>query len=86
MKRVPTCRSCGAPIKWAEAASGKRIPFDLQPSSSPIDRWIIVRERCLLCTQEYFEKNPDAERYRPHWATCPHATKHRRRGPGKSHD
>lgn len=35
LEGTPTCRSCGAPIRWAVSeASGKRIPLDLEPSDT----------------------------------------------------
>lgn len=29
---LTTCRSCGAPIKWAVTTAGRRIPIDAAPS------------------------------------------------------
>ena len=34
---VSACRSCGAPIYWAETKAGKRCPYDLD-GDQPTDR------------------------------------------------
>ena len=84
-----TCKSCGAEIIWAETPQGKRIPVDFHPTdtgnivltiggkgaSSVPTAWIRrkdgfpeeVRDRCEAW-----------RRYTSHFATCPHAAKHRR--------
>ena len=75
-----TCKHCGAFIRWAtNAKTGKKIPFDLAPVDDRFCRWFIVAGRCYTGTDNYFKTNPDVERYRPHWATCPRANEARKK-------
>ncbi len=65
-----TCRSCGAPITWAETTQGKRIPFDgeivaVRSAGSPLAGRVI----------QYV----DTEVTKPHFATCPDSKDWRRR-------
>lgn len=36
----PACLHCGAPVRWAETAAGKRVPLD--ESSDPNGNWIFM--------------------------------------------
>ena len=64
-----TCRSCGAPIEWAEMRkSGKRMPFDgeiVAVRTSYVDGRLIEIVDSTVTTS--------------HFATCQHATDWRRR-------
>jgi hypothetical protein len=70
------CRSCGAPIEWAETVAGKKMPFDwpimvLRHEGNPIKQGERVVE----------EVNTDISA--SHFATCPDAkTWSRRAGKG----
>jgi hypothetical protein len=76
---MSTCRSCGAPVRFAKAASGKWMILDAEPS---MDGNIILalddRERHAnaivfrdaAAAQERFG---DRRRYKDHHATCPQA-------------
>lgn len=73
-----TCKYCGAYIRWAtNVKTGAKIPFDLAPVND--SKWFIVGDKCYTGTEEFFESNPDVERVRPHWATCPRANEARRK-------
>jgi len=71
------CRSCGAPILWAETPKGKRIPIDPTPVPDG-NIFLVTREggRPPLAMPA-ITGNPD--RWKSHFATCPNADKHRKR-------
>lgn len=59
------CRSCGAPIEWAEVvASGKRMPFDRE--------LVVVRTEGNPITGRVIE-HVDTSISASHFATCPDA-------------
>lgn len=63
-----TCRSCGAPIEWAETVRGKRMPFDgeivaVRTEGSPI-RGRVVEYVDTAITASHFETCPDAQDWR----------------------
>ena len=64
------CRSCHAPIEWAELITGKRIPFD-----API---VAVRTHHTGIGERVIE-DVDTEITYSHFATCPDADRWRRR-------
>ena len=57
------CRSCGAPIEWAELKSGKKMPFDF-----PIV--VTVTEGNVLDGTRIVER-VDTDISQTHFATCP---------------
>jgi hypothetical protein len=61
------CRSCGAPIEWAQTAGGARVPFDPP----------VVRVPGLDDCAELVEV--DMTKTISHFATCPQAAQWRRR-------
>lgn len=63
------CRSCGAPVEWAELASGKRMPFDppIVPVATKHDEDMRLIETV------------DTSVTRSHFSTCPEADQWRRR-------
>jgi len=65
------CRSCGAPVEWAEIVSGKRMPFD--------PPFIVVRTQGNLLAGERTVEEVDSTVTRSHFATCPDAQDWRRR-------
>lgn len=76
------CRSCGAPIVFGITEKGRRMPLDAAPSSVDTPGvWVLSSfgDAAALARLE-----PSALRgstlHVPHWATCPNATKHRKRG------
>ena len=62
------CRSCGAPVEWAETLKGKRMPFDgeivaVRTQGSPI--WERVIEYVdTTVTPSHFATCPDAKTWR----------------------
>lgn len=60
-----TCKTCGAPIKWVLTEGGSQLPLD----AVPVKRWIVNTVRNVA---------RPADTYETHFATCPHAAKHRK--------
>lgn len=77
------CRSCRAPIVWAVTADGKRMPLDAVPAA---DGNLAARRMPdgTLQVRVLTADLPDvADSERPaisHFASCPDADRHRRRG------
>lgn len=79
-----TCDSCGAPITWASTSTGKRMPVDRDPHP---DGNVMLRPRqrgegleaTVLGPLDRLEQGRVHQLYRPHFATCPNAARHRRR-------
>jgi len=70
---VAKCKSCGAEIVWAKTRSGKNMPMDPKPERLLVQ---VDREASGTASWPVVEVR---EVWRPHWATCPDATEHRRR-------
>ena len=76
-----SCRSCGAPIRWARTERAEQLmPLDPLPHVAgnvvlevPAGR--AQRRARVLSSSDEWTPWP---RYRPHWATCPNALAHRR--------
>ena len=64
------CRSCGAPIEWAELVTGRRMPFD-----PPI---VVVRTQGNLLDGARIIEDIDTTITVSHFATCPDAKDWRR--------
>lgn len=79
---MSSCASCGAPIKWAVTANGKRIPLDPEPHLDGRVRLIHLsngREARVLTDPDLAEARHAGEAlYQTHFATCPNADKHRK--------
>lgn len=73
---VTSCKSCGAPIVWATTTGGAAIPLDPEPAD---DGNVLVDtetgKATVLGSQAGYEP---LERYKSHFATCPHAKRWRR--------
>jgi len=68
------CRSCGALILWARTEAGRRIPLDAYPH--PVGNLVLdVRAGRVRVA----DLRTDDVRYLSHFATCPHASEHRKR-------
>jgi hypothetical protein len=89
--RLTVCRSCQAPIHWAVTAEGKGMPLDPDPDPAGNVRLTgrMGRTRsggqapeCEVVTGGQAALFPDMaeDRWRPHWASCPHAESWRRHG------
>lgn len=79
------CKSCGAEIIWIKMASGKNMPVDAKPISYQIAvpgatgaRTLVTPNgRVVSC---FFDPGSDLKGYTSHFATCPNANQHRKRG------
>jgi len=64
-----TCSSCGAEIIWTVTVAGKRMPVDAKPE-----------KRVVLKQNEGDPLTPLSrvvDTFISHFATCPHAARHR---------
>ena len=74
---VDRCRSCHAPIRWVRTRRGELMPLDADPVA---DGNVILDDdgRAVVLGNQLPLAQPT--RYRPHFASCPHAdqwrTKH----------
>lgn len=90
-----TCKSCGAPIFWAQllGKDGKRvqrddkkgwkaIPVDHQPSLEGNVQLFHRTEHGIVCKvyRRPADAPPGAKLRMPHFATCPNADHHRKKG------
>jgi hypothetical protein len=87
---MSACRSCGAEIEWAETVNGKPIPVDKIPVEDG-NILLSMRWRCppvavvqsaqqiAKLKSEAFHTGQKHVLFKSHFATCPHAAKHRRR-------
>jgi hypothetical protein len=76
----PTCRSCGAAIRFVRGPAGKPIPVDREPDEELSN--IIVEHgiaTVLTTTQLVSAREAGYELYVSHFATCPSVDRHRRR-------
>ena len=81
------CRSCDATVLWAIVQKGgKRIPLDPDPVERGNIAIVGEREDQYGTSPLVAYVQPDAlpgmsePRYVTHFATCPHADKHRKKG------
>lgn len=65
------CRSCGAPIEWAELTTGAKMPFD-----EPI---VAVRTHAAGGIGARVIEDVDTSVTLSHFATCPDAERWRRK-------
>lgn len=66
-----TCKGCSAPIWWVTtAANGKAMPLDPDPCD---DGNVTLNPdgKAVVHPRNQPTLDVDADRYRPHWATCP---------------
>lgn len=80
------CKSCGAEIIWITMRSGKSMPCDAKPITyratvpgGPERTLTLVRPDGRIATG-VFDPDADEKGYTSHFATCPNANQHRRRG------
>lgn len=76
---MTACRSCLAPLIWGISTKGHRMPLDKDPNPEgnieiDDDSFIVV------LTAEAKAQPATRPRYTSHFATCPNAAKHRKRG------
>lgn len=74
------CRTCRAPIIWASSYGGARIPMDADPNAG---KFALHMDEHGTVHADMTEAPASGEpRYTSHFATCPDAEQHRRRGSG----
>ncbi len=76
------CRSCQAPILWVHSAvTGALMPVDAVPVSEG-GNIVIVDDKAHVLKGDLFEELMPLEtpKYKSHFATCPNAAKHRKKG------
>ena len=79
------CKSCGKEIVWIKMASGKNMPCDAGLISFDLahpgdkDAMVLVESNGKVA-RGYFNPNGDHIGYTSHFATCPNADAHRKRG------
>lgn len=67
------CRSCGAPIMFKRTFKGRRMPLDVERDAPPPNANVLVSgDRCSVVA-------PGEGTHTSHFATCPNASKHRRK-------
>jgi hypothetical protein len=69
------CRSCGAPLLWAQTTAGKNMPLDAAPTANGN-----IELRHGLARYVTPDANATTPRYTSHFATCPNAGQHRKKG------
>lgn len=84
------CSSCGADIRWATTIAGKKMPLDPTPIRVSADPGRLTPPNGLPATvllpgegevrRMYTDAKSDIVGYGAHWATCPSAQQHRKRG------
>lgn len=76
--REGICKSCKAPVLWAQTVAGKWTPLDREPAADgnivvmPAGAMVLPPETAAL------GQKIGARRYRSHFATCPHGAAHRK--------
>lgn len=81
-----TCRSCRAPVLWADTTGGERMPIDAKPTAAGNVLIHISEEQpprliagVLTRGQVNGARSDGKTLYRSHFASCPHAHEHRAR-------
>jgi hypothetical protein len=67
-RNMSACRSCGAPVEWAETSRGTRMPFDPPIITVPALMPVFIDGRILEdvdpATVSHFASCPDAQDWR----------------------
>jgi hypothetical protein len=74
------CRSCRAPIVWAETESGKRMPLDPEPDNESGGVVMMNGKAHVMKKPHSYE---GMTKYRSHFSSCPDAGKWRKNGGGQ---
>lgn len=80
--RTTQCRSCEAPIFWAEMVSGRKAPVDLDPPrfGGNVEILDIEKDTPTARVIRKGEEVPaDVVRFALHFVTCPNSDAHRRK-------
>lgn len=68
------CRTCEAPVIWADTQSGRKMPIDEQPTA----KGNMVYVGGVARTASAEDRRLGRPLYTSHFATCPDADAHRR--------
>lgn len=83
--RSGTCKACLAAIVWIATGGGKSMPCDATPTyyierkRSGKKRIVTPNGEVLACEYTDDPNKATGTGYIPHWATCPHAGRFRKR-------
>lgn len=67
------CRSCGAPIRWAQTASGKPMPLNAAADPQGLFALVDAEDPREVPRAVSGRRLPPGERWTSHFATCPQA-------------
>lgn len=82
--RSGSCKACLAAIVWIGTPGGKSIPCDAAPiyyikKRSGKKRIVTPNGEVLACEYTNDPHQATGTGYVPHWATCPHADRFRKK-------
>jgi hypothetical protein len=81
---VTRCKSCGAELLWTLTERGRKMPLDVDPYTGDDPRGLFVLRRqtelAPTAVAVPLDAFPGEPVYRSHFASCPNADRHRRRG------
>lgn len=83
MTRPASCQSCGAAVLWATTSSGRLMPVDAEPVPSPGTGNVSIEWSAGGVVPVAQVVAPAPGLHKSHFATCPHADSHRRKGTTK---
>lgn len=76
---MTTCRSCGAPIRWARTPAGKNIPLDAGDDGEPVEyEGGGLVQVGWAGPFRVVESRPGEPGYRTHFASCGQAKEWRK--------
>lgn len=76
---APKCRSCNEPIRWITTSGGKHMPVDYDPhDGGNILLWPDGRSKQCEPGGPREGIPAEATLHYSHFATCPHADRHRK--------
>ena len=78
---LANCRTCGAQIIWATTEAGRAMPLNAVPSRT--GSILLLRGslcRVLPSIEAESTKGAEGVLYVSHFATCPNAASHRKKG------
>lgn len=73
---MANCKSCGEPVAWVTMQSGKKMPLDPLPQEDGNIEIVGATGRVVPRSEA---ERREGMLYRSHYASCPDASKHRRR-------
>lgn len=80
MTETAHCRSCGAAVLWTTTTSGHLMPVDAEPVQAPDTGNVSIEWSAGGVVPVAQVVAPAPGLHKSHFATCPHADRHRRKG------